>query len=360
MQKSNSTPAIRVGVVSQLPLTDPERPFFLSGVSKYQVSFVYAPRSTQGRNAYSRTLEYVRISTQALAAVYRHRLEVLVSNDPRRALFTGILLRLLRPRVRHVIWNFNLSRPYRGVLLQAARFSFSGAASVVVFSRHEADMYRRLFGLTGEQMVFKHFSGPYLDDPRYHRLISLEKSDYVVVPGFSGRDFDLAFCVAITLPSITFKVLAYPWAIGDRDCPANVEIIHGVSELRYCGFIAQARACFLPIRNTTTANGHIAIVQSMSLRTLLITNRTPGTRDYLEDRKNCLLFETQNHDSAVHAVEQAMSNFPLAQEVTETAYRFAQEHFKQDNDRATFDQIVKRHLRVRHMTERAGEKGASQ
>jgi glycosyltransferase involved in cell wall biosynthesis len=98
-------------------------------------------------------------------------------------------------------------------------------------------------------------------------------------------------------------------------------------EVEYCRCIARARVCFLPIANQRTANGHIAIVQAMSLRTLLFTNRTRGTQDYLTDGENCLLFSGKDMDEHARRLTKLYESFATYYDIVERAYVFARVHF---------------------------------
>jgi hypothetical protein len=97
----------------------------------------------------------------------------------------------------------------------------------------------------------------------------------------------------------------------------------------------------MPILNKETANGHIAIVRAMSLKTMLIANMTKGIEDYLLPNENCLLIPDDDIEPSIHQIRHAMT--PLGGEtiIIENAYRFAQKHFSVSNDIEVINELAR-------------------
>lgn len=264
----------------------------------------------------------------------------IVVEDPRIGITSCLLIRFLRTRASLIVWNYNMLSPYRGLKRWLSRIALSRADAIIVYSKHEKALYSKQLRLPEGKFRFKLYSGPYLDDDRYRALSSEKKEAFVVSPGFSGRDFILLSQVASCAPELRFIVLAYPTALAGIKFPENVEVRHGLSELEYCRYIARAQVCFLPLSNMVTANGHIAIVQAMSLGTLLVTNLTPGTSDYIKDRENCITFSGNDAEHIARSLKYIMEQFEDYTGVIVGARLFAEEHFSVRRDIEMIDAIL--------------------
>jgi len=117
-------------------------------------------------------------------------------------------------------------------------------------------------------------------------------------------------------------------------------VISGVSEVEYCRQIANSRLFLLPIRNTVTANGHMAIVQAMTFRTPLLTNVTEGTKDYLAPGENCAVFPDGDVETATGIIRRLWSDETLTEGLVENGYRWATEHFTPRTDIKALNEII--------------------
>jgi len=265
--------------------------------------------------------------------------DLIISHNARIGFFVGLVNRLTFSRVNHVIWGFNVHKPYTGIKRWISRFAFKHTRCLVVYSTHEMRTYSEMFSIPLNRFIFTYFSGPYLDDGRYRNLKEVPQN-HVVSGGFSGRDYEFLSAVAARLPEIGFVVLAYPWAVKGISFPSNVTLMSGVPEIEYCRYIANARLFFLPLKNKTTANGHIAIVQSMCYKTPLLTHRTEGTRDYLLPNINAAIYADGDVESAVALIGKMYTNKKDADVMAEKAFEFAREHFSVESQLVTLERIV--------------------
>lgn len=329
------SPRPRLVVAATHVTTDPARATFYSRDPSLQFD-CFGPRAgARGR------LGELRANLRLCFGALRHARAVgaaaVVVDSPRSALLAGVLARLVGRRVPLIIWNFNIGSRYRGWRRWLGRFAFGTARALVVYSRHERRCYAELFGVDPGRIAWKHFSGPYLDDARFVAVAAgdggtAKVPGTVVVPGYSGRDFPLVAAVAAAAPQLRFVVLAYPHALAGVAMPPNVDVRHGLPEVEFCRVLASAQLCFLPIANTVTANGHIAIVQAMSLRTLLLTNETPGTADYLQDGRTCLVFRERDPAALAARIAGLCAAPQQHAAVVAAAHAFAQRHFAVQRD----------------------------
>ena len=228
---------------------------------------------------------------------------------------------------------------YRGLKLWVSKFALRHVAQIVVFSAHEAKVYSELFGISSDSITFKLLTGHYLDDPRYQNL-KTDPREVIISVGSYGRDYGFLASVAAHLPEVSFVVVAYTWALKGILFPQNVRVISGVSEVEYCRQIANSRLVLLPIRNTVTANGHMAIVQAMCFRTPLLTNVTEGTKDYLAPGENCAIFPTGDVEAAVATIRRLWSDESFTEALVQNGYRWATEHFTSRSDIKTLNEII--------------------
>jgi hypothetical protein len=327
---------MRILVASDYIRSDPQRHTFYNSDLQNTYSLIPLPRRSAGpAGRLIRLGNLLLVIVRIIIMAVKDRPAVIFSENPRDGIVLACLLRAAGMNgVPHVIWNFNMRKSYSGLRLALARYACRGEVTPVVYSAHEKSQYSKLLCIPPNRLRLKYLSGPYLEDPRYAQLPKdTPKAPYVVCPGYSGRDFELMAEVARHMAHVSFFVLAYPRFVGAIEFPDNVRIVYGISEVDYCAFIAGATVCFLPIANTETANGQIAIVQAMSMKTLLVTNPTPGTTDYLLPGVNCIDFATgSNSDSVADVLTDAMAHVRAYAYLVDNAYQFAREHFSTVGD----------------------------
>jgi len=291
---------------------------------------------------HSRLARFLNLGLTALLCRVRYRsrrIDVVISGDPRIALAVGIVHRLTGARVRHVVWNFNTSRIYTGWRRSLARFALRDVDTAIVYSQHERRVYAAMLNLPVERLVFKHYTGPYLEDERY-RALPVQKDHCVVSAGYSGRNYRHLAAVAEHLPDVPFFLLTYPAAVKGLSFPPNVQILAEVPELEYCRHIARAKVFFLPLANKETANGQIAIVQAMALRTLLVTNLTAGTSDYLLPDHNCLVYDEQDLPATAAMIRSALADDARREQIVRNAYQYAAQRFTIGHDLEVLQAVV--------------------
>jgi glycosyltransferase involved in cell wall biosynthesis len=260
-------------------------------------------------------------------------INLIISGGPKMGFFVGMINRFTLCKIDHVIWDFNVQSIYTGIKRWVSKIAFKYVKFIVVYSAHEMRIYSEMIGLPQSRVVYKYYSGPYLDDERYLNLNCI-KHNYIVSAGFSGRDYRFLSAVAGKMTDVPFVLLTLPIAIKDIIFSSNVKIISGIPEVEYCRYIANSKLAFLPLKNKETANGHIAIVQAMCLKTPLLTNITEGTRDYLLPGVNSMIFPEGDVESTVEIIRKILSDEKYMLQIADNAYRFAKNHFaiKQDID----------------------------
>jgi len=329
-----------IGVIFAHTKTDPQRSTFYNCASGYRFVKWGTLDVVPGRGRLSTFLNLMLTALICRTRYRRQKIGLLISGSPRIALAVGLVNRLSGARIRHVVWDFNVHGIYRGLKRTVARFALRDVEKIVVYSNHEKQAYATMLNLPADRVLFKLYSGPYLEDARYQDLPTA-KEHYVVSAGFSGRNYRHLAAIAAQLTDVPFVLLTHPDAIKGLSFPANVQILGGIPELEYCRYIARAKVFFLPQANKETANGHIAIVQAMSLRTLLVTNLTPGTRDYLVPGHNCLVYDEQDLPAAAGMIRNALMDGVWREEITHNAYHFARDHFTVEQDVEVLHEVVR-------------------
>jgi glycosyltransferase involved in cell wall biosynthesis len=321
--------------------TDQDRSTFYNRECGYRFVKCGILRVVPGRNRAAFFLNLVLTALLCRARYRKRQISLVISGNPHIACALGIVHRLSRAKVKHVVWNFNAHRVYTGFQRSVARFALRDVDRIIVYSNHERHVYSAMLGLPLEKMVFKHYTGPYLEDERYTSLVP-HKQDYVVSAGFSGRNYRHLAAVAEHLRDVPFLLLTYPEAVKELSFPPNVRILGGISEVEYCRHIANAKLFFLPLANKETANGHIAIVQAMVLRTLLVTNLTEGTKDYLLPGCNCLTYDEEDIPATAEMIRATLADDALRARIEGEAYRYAAERFTIQHEVEVLQGIVDR------------------
>lgn len=335
----SSREAARILVIANDVLRDPDRATFYNvdtsheyvkrGITEY---FRHRSRAAFFLNLLL-TVLVLRCSYKALG------IELILSKELRIGLVVGLVNRITRCRIDHVIWNFNIQAAYRGLKRWISTFALRHVAQIVVYSVHEAKVYSEVFGIPSDRITFKLFSADYLNDPRYQNL-KTDPREVIISAGLYGRDYGFLAAVAARLPEVSFVVVAHTWALKGIMFPPNVSVISGVPEVEYCRQIANSRLFLLPIRNTATANGQMAIVQAMFFRTPLLTNVTEGTKDYLAPGENCAIFPKGDVEAAVELIRRLWSDETLTEELVQNGYLWATEHFTSRSDIKALNEII--------------------
>ena len=319
-------------VIAKHVITDPQR-------KTYYNSEIYATLINKGIiNFFNKGMFVDLLNIIINCFIFRisykkWKVDMIVSDNPRIGIWVGVINLLTFCRKKHVIWNFNIRRKYKGIKLVLSKIAFMHVKAFIVYSRHEVITYSQMLGIPQSKFIFKLLSGPYLEDERYTSLMhDCIKDDYIVCAGYSGRDFVLLSKVAAKLPDNRFIVLAYPEFIGNIVFTENVEVVSMISEVEYCKYIANAKLSFLPIVNKETANGQIAIIQSMCFKTLLLTNITAGTKDYLMPGSNCMIFNDNNTEETVSLISELLNDYSCYDYIIEEAFKFATENFKIEHE----------------------------
>ena len=268
-------------------------------------------------------------------------IKLVISDNPRIGFLVSIINRLTLCNINHVIWNFNTQGVYTGIKLLIAKYACSSVSFIIVYSEHEKNIYSKMLNIPKSKIIKKLLSGPYLDDDRYIKLSNNSiKKDFIVSAGFSGRDYEYLSKIAGRMLDVRFVIIVYPDCLKDIKFTDNIEIVSGISELDYCRYIAEAKLFFLPIKNMETANGHLGIIQAMSLRTMIITNITKGTKDYLQPDINCVIYPDGNIEETINIIRQSLRDGVRRQYIVEKAYNFARRNFNVQKDINTLNDIV--------------------
>ncbi len=270
--------------------------------------------------------------------INEHNIDIIVSDNPRVGLPIALILKLTNRKTKHIIWNFNISKSYKGIKLFFSRFAINNV-DIVVFSKHERIAYSKIFNKNLSNIHYKLYSGPYLEDARYQN-INKEKKEYIVSAGYSGRDYKRLFSLAKLAKNFTFIVATKPIAIQGLEIPDNVKIVGGISEIEYCQYIANAKAFILPIKEDVIANGQIAVVQAMSFETPLIVNNLPGVSDYLKPNSNSLIINFREPEKAIIAINNLLSDRNKSLKMTKTAKDFAKSNFTIEKDALLLNKII--------------------
>lgn len=335
-------------VISEHVRSDPFRSSFYNIDTTHKYYKKSIRRFIKGNNKFC---YFINLFVTAFICRVKYKswdIKLVISDNPRIGFLVSIINRLTLCNINHVIWNFNTQSIYTGIKLLIAKYACSSVSFIIVYSEHEKNIYSKMLNIPKSKIIKKLLSGPYLDDDRYIKLSNNStKKDCIVSAGFSGRNYEYLSKIAGRMLDVRFVIIVYPDCLRDIKFTDNIEIVSGISELDYCHYITKAKLFFLPIKNMETANGHLGIVQAMSLRTMLITNITKGTKDYLQPDINCVIYPDGNIEETINIIRQSLRDSVRRQYIVEKAYNFARRNFNVQKDINTLNDIINLLLKKR-------------
>jgi glycosyltransferase involved in cell wall biosynthesis len=303
-------------------LTSKDQPWIHHDVRSAHHSFDVIPadyphdrsrKSTSGRE----WLLYLRQAVQGWIAAGRSPEKPVgfITAFPPHAVCVGLIKRLTRSKAPIIVWSFNLSQTFEGAKRRLAIFALARVDTFVVFSRQEVTTYSEMLGLPRERFRFIPFS---------QEMVAVEHpeetaSPFIVALGTANRDYATLLDVVEQL-GIRTIIVTGPHAVAGLQVPANVEIRSGLTEQQCNALCQQARLNIVPLDTRDTASGQVTVRNAMMFGKCLITTRSTGTEDYVEDSVTGVLVPPRDAAALKRAIEDLWDN-PLKREAMGAAAR---------------------------------------
>ncbi len=298
---------------------------------RYDCDYVGLPQRVDITKKYTSAIQWLKHFVLALKARWRllwRRYDLIVSAFPQVGFALGLVNRFTLDRTPHVIWYFNCGHEYVGARRFLSRIACARAKRFIVYSRHERDVYSRVFKLPKERFHFTFLTGAPLAREDYAGT----RERYGLAPRFitslgsSSRDYKTLF-EAIAGIDVQTVVVTYRHAIEGLEVPPSVRVLEGIPQQDYLGIIADAEICVIPVSNIQTASGQMTLIQAMSLGVPVIATRCIGTEDYILDGETGRYVEMGDAEGMRKAIQELLNDPEGRASMAARASAFAQEHF---------------------------------
>ena len=295
-------------------------PSFL-GASAHRFTIIdptYSHDRSRSNASLSDWRDYLLQALKAWVPFGTWRTDGIITVFPQLALITGLVKRLTLSRRPVVAWMFNLGKTYHGWHGVLARFGYAAVDCFVVHSTHEIDVYSEWLRLPRERFVFV----PLSVAEKPIEVAEDAESPFILSMGSANRDYPLLLQVLARLPHRAL-IVAGSHALQGLAVPPNVTVRAGLTE-DDCRLLCQrARVSVIPLRNLETAAGQVTVVEAMMSGRPLVTTRSVGTVDYVEDGVDGLLVAPADPAAMQAAIERLWDDASDRARISDAARRSA-------------------------------------
>lgn len=195
----------------------------------------------------------------------------------------AMLLSAARCYGKLVMVAHNVDTPKRRLIFRALNKKVF--QKVIVLSSHQKEVLVQ-DGRFPEHLIERHYN--WIDE-RFYKPAEGE-GKYVLSVGMESRDYPTLQRAAEQLPSYRFHVVASGWspgagygAAGGISGASNIEVGRGYSTTALRDLYVNARFVLVPLKHVRYAAGVTAILEGMAMGKAVITSRSPGILDYVQD-----------------------------------------------------------------------------
>ena len=256
--------------------------------------------------------------------------------NPIVGIFYCFLLAIFDGRDRVTVAGFlfvdKKSKLYLVLRKAFVRFAYGRASKIIVYSRGEVQVYSKLFPRLAQKFVFVRYGRDYdiFAEREYESC-----APYVASGGVSNRDYDtLARALNILekrRPSMICKIATRPDSCTLSCNPGNLALLHDIRLETFGSFLAKSLFVVLPLKDTPLSAGHMALLESMYRRKIIIVADIPGVRDYV-DESTVYFYKAGDSSNLAEVIDYVFENMEseivqgkavLAQNVFRSTYRFS-------------------------------------
>jgi glycosyltransferase involved in cell wall biosynthesis len=267
-----------------------------------------------------------------------HAPSLAVYHGPRPAFYANAIQRN-RLRTHDLAFSFNFTDLPQGLRRRLMAKSFRHIERFVVFSKMEIDLYSQHFDLPQERFKMIHWA---VEAPRFEssEIKSLAEQPFVCALGSQARDYAIFMNAASLLPSIRFKVVAWPQNLQGLSIPRNVEVFCNIPRQQAMNILGASQFMVLPLRNSATPCGHVTIVSAMHSGKAVIATDSVGIRDYLQHGVTGKLVEPSEPKRLAEEILRLWDDADLRNRLALNAKAFAQSHCTEQNTVDYLDKVI--------------------
>lgn len=258
--------------------------------------------------------------------VKRSRYSVVVTTGNKTALLYGLMCRLLLLRQKQVVTQLYLDEHQRfGWLLDGLmRLALRGVYGVLVPSSGEIPLVAARFGVPTERIRFV----------AYHTTVEEPENlgacdGYIFAAGRNFRDYE-TLLDAIDGTDVQTVIVCGENQLRDREVPSNVTIHREIPWEDYVQLLKRTSVAVIPLNTENVPSGQVAILEATAYGKPVITTRSVGTIDYIEDGVNGLLYTAGNAEDLRAKILKLTSDSGFRTHLADAAYRSTVEKFTFD------------------------------
>lgn len=295
-------------------------PKTMKGIDWETITTIQTPRL----NAIQRP--YIARYVTALRAAWKSRhLDLVVTHGEPMAIWTGLFMRLLGSRAKHLAWAFTMPEydtysSYRKMIL---RFGMKHVDRLVMFSEIETRSYPPLLDVEPDRfrMIPWSADGAHID----RSVPPIVEGEYIAAIGGEGRDYATLFKAMEMLPQRRLVVVASPKSIEGLTPPENVTVYSNIPFSDAMNIAAHAQFLVLPLLSETIPCGHGSIVSQFYLEKATIVTRSQAMNGYAYAEDNVLEYPARDANALKDQIERLYQDTALRDKIAANGLKFANE-----------------------------------
>ena len=253
---------------------------------------------------------------QAIKAIFKiKKYDVVLSHGMPSGIVLALFRRFIKTKAKHIVFDigsFN-SAAVDGKVLKLNQFASKSIDGIIYHSSQQIEYYKKFYPWIVEKSKFipfgtdlEYFKRDENEEIGYIDSESINEENYILAIGYSMRDYTtLLEAFKLIDLDINLKI------IGNSSISASdkrVEILGPIEKRELNLQIQKAKFCVLPLENKNFSFGQMTLLQQMYFEKAVITARVPSTMDYVEDKKNAVLYEPKNVNNLKEQIEYLINN----------------------------------------------------
>lgn len=295
-------------------------PKTITGIDWETITTIQTPRLNQIQKPYlARYLMAFRAAWKA------RNVDLIVTHGEPTAIWTGIFMRLLGVKARHLAWAFTMPEydgygTWRKLLL---RFGMKNVDRLVMFSEIETRSYPPLLGLDPDRfhMIPWSANGASID----WSAPPIIQGEYIAAIGGEGRDYATLFKAMEMIPERQLAVVASPKSLEGLTPPQNVTVYSNIPLDDAMNIAAHASFLVLPLLSETIPCGHGSIVSQFYLKRATIVTKSQAMNGYAYAEENVLEYPAQDAKALKDQINRLFEDEELRDRIATNGLRFAEE-----------------------------------
>ena len=267
------------------------------------------------------TLGRYRVCAQGVLAAKRYRADVIVTQEPYTAIYTGAFLQVAQLDIPHMAFAFTYTKLPTGARLRFARAALRKVDRFVCFSDIERQRYADYFHVPIEKIDCLRWS---VGEPSFDPSTPpTEEPPYLCAIGGEGRDYGTFVEAMRLLPELRAVIVARPDNLVGLDIPPNVTVHTNIPLEDVWNITSHAKLMVLPITSTDVPCGHGTLIMAMQLRTPSIVTESAAMVDYADDGTTTLSCPPRDPGAMANVIQRLWHDDGLADRLAVNARRFA-------------------------------------